>query len=452
MFTRMNRFSPSARRGMGPFFLRSLPWMAVAVTLGAASVGRCDPPVASEDTVEEESAAPDLRARQFQQLAKEATALERQSNVLKKVAKFVEPTVVHIDAEKSVFGRHTDVEEAGSGFIARFADLQQFYVITNRHVIKNATNRDIKIRLADGRILNPTKVWSDPETDIAVMAITGTHLAASQLGDSQNVEIGDFVLAVGSPFGLSHSVTFGIISAKGRRDLKLGDEVHYQDFMQTDAAINPGNSGGPLINLRGEVVGMNTAIASSSGGSEGIGFTIPINMVLLIARQLVERGSVTRAFLGVALDSKFSPAAATSVGLLRPRGARITRVTPGSPAEAAKLQTGDVILKYNGVPIENDSHLINMVSLTEVGKEIPLVVFREQKVVALTVKVGAAPPKTPPAAATPAAMPNGNSSGHEPAAQARNDESFRLFAVTLPGSSIARGGSRGAQSAAECNR
>ena len=154
------------------------------------------------------------------------------------------------------------------------------------------------------------------------------------------MEIGDFVLAVGSPFGLSHSVTFGIISAKGRRDLELGDgEVRYQDFLQTDAAINPGNSGGPLFNLRGEVIGMNTAIASSSGGNEGIGFTIPINMVMMIARQLVERGTVVRAYLGVGLDDSSAPAAATSVGLPRPGGARLKcRRLPASPAEAAKLK------------------------------------------------------------------------------------------------------------------
>jgi serine protease Do len=213
------------------------------------------------------------------------------------------------------------------------------------------------------------------------------------VGNSDALEIGDYVLAVGSPFSLSHSVTLGIISAKGRRDLKLGDDVRFQDFLQTDAAINPGNSGGPLINLRGEVVGMNTAIASSSGGNDGIGFTIPINMVMVVARQLVERGTVVRAFLGVGLDKQFSPSAATSVGLRRPQGARVTRVTPGSPAEAAHLQTGDVILKYNGVLVENDTHLINMVTVSEVGKEIPVSVFRDQKLLTIPVRVGAAPPK-----------------------------------------------------------
>jgi serine protease Do len=379
--------------------MRRAPWLAAALLLPTTMFFLAGAAARAQDGLDDEYSAAS-RKELLDQLAQEASLLERQSNVLKKVVKLVGPTVVHIDADKSLYGRRSDVEEAGSGFVVKFGDRP--YVITNRHVIKNATLGDIRIRLTDGRVLNPTKVWSDPETDIAVMSVADTRLPTSQLADSNLVEIGDFVLAIGSPFGLSHSVTFGIISAKGRRDLKLGDEVHFQDFLQTDAAINPGNSGGPLINLRGEVVGMNTAIASSSGGSEGIGFTIPINIVMVVARQLVERGSVVRAFMGVALDRKFSPAMATSVGLRRSRGAHITRVTPGSPAEAAKLQAGDVVLRYDGVPVEDDLHLINMVSLTEVGRSVPLSVFRDQKVLSLTVKVGAAPPKPPAANSAPA--------------------------------------------------
>jgi serine protease Do len=199
---------------------------------------------------------------------------------------------------------------------------------------------------------------------------------------------------MGSPFGLSHSVTFGIVSAKGRRDLELGDDVRFQDFLQTDAAINPGNSGGPLVNLRAEVIGMNTAIASSSGGSEGIGFAIPINMVMVIVKQLIERGTVERAYMGVALDSKFGPAVAIAVGLSRPRGARVTRITPGSPAEHAKLQPGDIILRYNGVRIDNDSHLISLVSLTEVGKKVVLQIFRDRHLQELPVTLAKSPPRT----------------------------------------------------------
>jgi serine protease Do len=265
------------------------------------------------------------------------------------------------------------------------------FILTNRHVIKAANEKSIKIRLSDGRQINPTRVWSDQDTDIAVMAVNAPGLTAAKLGNSDEMEIGDFVLAVGSPFGLSHSITFGIVSATGRRDLQLGDGVKFQDFIQTDAAINPGNSGGPLINLHGEVVGMNTAIASSSGGNEGIGFSIPINMVMIVAKQLVERNSVVRAFMGVSLDSAFDPATAISVGLKRPRGARVKDVTPDSPAADANLQKGDVILEYGGVRIDNDSHLINLVSLTEVGREVPLLVFRDQQVIKVTVKVASAP-------------------------------------------------------------
>ena len=195
------------------------------------------------------------------------------------------------------------------------------YVLTNRHVIKNHNKADIKIRLYDNHELNPLQIWSDPDTDIALMAVAADDLVPARIGDSDQLEIGDSVLAMGSPFGLSRSVTSGIISAEGRRDLKLGEQgVRLQDFLQTDAAINPGNSGGPLISMRGEVVGMNTAIVSNSGGFEGIGFSIPINMVMMVARHLIEKGVVVRAFLGVTYDKEFDAAMATKLGLPRPYG------------------------------------------------------------------------------------------------------------------------------------
>ncbi|HEY1784305.1 MAG TPA: trypsin-like peptidase domain-containing protein, partial [Pirellulales bacterium] len=223
-----------------------------------------------------------------------------------------------------------------------------------------------------------------------IMSVSAPNLVASRLGNSDDIEIGDFVLAVGSPFGLSHSVTFGIVSAESRRDLELGSDVKYQDFLQTDAAINPGNSGGPLINLRGEVIGMNTAIASSSGGNEGIGFTIPINMVKVISQQLVKEGHVVRGRLGIQLDGKFS-STTTQVGVQLPRGARISAVQPGTPAAAAKLEVGDTILKFDGVPVENNQHLHDMVSLTEVGRNVPVTVSRGGQVLNLFVRVGSEP-------------------------------------------------------------
>jgi serine protease Do len=185
---------------------------------------------------------------------------------------------------------------------------------------------------------------------------------------------------MGSPFGLSHSVTFGIVSAKGRRDLELGGTgLELQNFLQTDAAINPGNSGGPLVNLRGQVVGINTAIASNSGGSEGIGFAIPIRMFMFAAKQLVERGEVQRAYLGVRLNPDFDAALAAALGLPRPFGALVTHVEANSPAAAAGIQKGDVILEFNDVTIDDDNHLVNAVKLIEVGSQVTLVVLRGQE-------------------------------------------------------------------------
>jgi serine protease Do len=368
--------------------------------LSHASLGQAQP----KD--EADPAAAQERIRLYDALAKEVSDLEGHSKVLKSAIALVSPTVVHIDAERpQAAGRPARyngvVEEAGSGVIVELGGA--FYVLTNRHVIKDHDLSEIAIKLYDNRQINPTKVWTDPETDIAVMSISSPHLLAARVGDSQRVEIGDFVLAMGSPFGLSHSVTFGIVGAKGRRSLSLGaDPVPYQDFLQTDAAINPGNSGGPLINLRGELIGINTAIASNSGGNEGIGFSIPINMVMVVARQMIEHGSVVRAFMGVGLDKDFDAPAAAKLGLPRPYGALIKTLTPGAPAESAKLQVGDVILEFNGATIDDDDHLMNVVALTEVGKEVPLVIWRNRRETHVTVKVGNRSDYTPgPALAPP---------------------------------------------------
>jgi serine protease Do len=338
-----------------------------------------------------EAPTPEERARQYDDLIGEAQHLERQAMALRKVAHFVKPTVVHIDAERvdsfNTRGKRVStVEDAGSGTIIEYKG--KHYILTNRHVVKSAASmKTIKIKLADGRTITPTAVWSDPATDIAVMAVSAEGLVPARLGDSDKLDVGDFVLAVGSPFGLSHSVTFGIVSAKGRRKLDLGEGVEFQDFIQTDAAINPGNSGGPLMSLRGELIGMNAAIASNSGGSEGIGFTIPINMAMVVARQLIEYGTVSRAYLGVTLDSKFTQSAAQKLGLFRPVGARVVAITDNSPAQVAKLQVDDVILEINNVRIDDDNHLVSMVALTEVGRELPLLVYRNGQSIRLSVKV-----------------------------------------------------------------
>ena len=336
---------------------------------------------------------PEKREELYRQLRSEAEILKTQTNVVKTVAKLVGPTVVHIEADVAPrvapqFGSSRQrIEEAGSGVIVEVG--ANLYILTNRHVIDGAEASGIRITLADGRQIRPQRTLVDPETDTGVLVVSAPDLVAAPVGDSDEMEIGDFVLAVGSPFGLSHSVTYGIISAKGRRDLELGDSgVRLRDFLQTDAAINPGNSGGPLINLRGEVIGINTAIASNSGGSEGIGFSIPINMFMAVAKQLIDQGKVTRAFLGVTLDRDFGPAMAAELGLPRPLGARIIDLTENSPAATADLRRGDVILQFNSISVEDDAHLVNLVNLTEVGKEVSLLVFRERQTKVVKVRVG----------------------------------------------------------------
>jgi serine protease Do len=385
---------PCGARWRLPFFLALSAWPALLLSLLLCGIVRAQTPV-DAGTDLRQSISPPQRQELYRQLASQAEVLQAQSSVVKTVAKLVGPAVVHIEVsvtEKAVMkhGGNRLLEEAGSGVIVKLQENR--YVITNRHLIDGAVPAKIRIKLADGRIIAPSKVWQDSETDVAVMAVDAPGLGDAAVGDSQQMDVGDFVLAVGSPFGLSHSVTYGIISAKGRRDLDMGgSDIRLQDFLQTDAAINPGNSGGPLINLRGEVIGINCAIASPSGGNYGIGFAIPSNMVMNVARQLVEQGKVTRAFLGVNLDA-VSPIKASELGLERPAGALITLVTPNSPAEAAGLQRDDVILRIGDTPIDDDGHVMNVISFSEVGKEIPVVVYRDRKSVLVNVSPSAWPP------------------------------------------------------------
>ncbi len=321
----------------------------------------------------------------YEQLAQDAIAMDRQYSLLKQLIKAVSPSVAHIEAKKREKPNATSssssqtrtpvvIEEAGSGVVIQHRN--QYYVITNYHVIEDSSLGDVRIE-ADGRIYYPSKIMHDRETDLSVMAVNRSDLAPARIGDSHQVEIGDFVVAVGSPFGLSHSVSYGIVSALDRHDLELGPQgVRYQNFIQTDAAINPGNSGGPLINLRGEIVGINTAIASNSGGSDGIGFSIPMNMVMRIAGDLIDYGSVRRGFLGVSLDANYSYEKATSLGLPFGYGAYVSAITAGSPAALADLRIGDVILEFDGDRVANDSHLVTKVSLAEIDATVPVKIFR----------------------------------------------------------------------------
>jgi serine protease Do len=334
------------------------------------------------------STAASEREAEYAALARDVESLGREFSLVKRVVKLISPAVVHIESKPlPKYQGLLRIEEAGSGVIVQFGS--RHYVLTNRHVIRHSSPERIEIHLHDGRVLHPTQIWSDSETDVAAMAVDASNLAAARLGDSDALEIGEFVLAVGSPFGLSQSVTRGIVSAKGRHNLDLGDDdLKWQNFIQTDAAINPGNSGGPLVNLRGEVIGLNTAIASASGGNEGIGFSIPVNIVSRIARALVDNHNVPRGFLGVKLDINFNQQRAEALGLARLVGTRVSRVEPRSPAEQANLRVNDVILEFNGVRIEQDMHLISLVKLTEIGRRVPIAVLRDGKVIRMNVEIG----------------------------------------------------------------
>ncbi len=320
------------------------------------------------------------RERLFNELAEEFNTFDRLGNLVRRVSQLVKPSVIHIEAHKTEHksGTHESYDEAGSGVVIKVRG--EFWILTNRHVINGASPKEILLRASNGREFHPSRIHADPSTDVAVMKIDEIGIPAARLGDSDQIEIGDFVIAIGSPFGLSHSVTFGILSAKGRRDLSLGEQkIDLQDFFQTDAAINPGNSGGPLLNLRGEVIALNTAIASSSGGSEGIGFAIPMNMAIKVADQLILHGKLRRGYLGVTLDPDFTSADLAAAGYSLISGALVKNVRSGSPAEQAHLQRGDIIVEFDGRQVENDDHLVAQVGLTSVGAKIPMIIYRDGK-------------------------------------------------------------------------
>jgi serine protease Do len=267
----------------------------------------------------------------------------------------------------------------GSGFIVS----EDGYILTNNHLVKNA---EVVTVTMQGERKFPAKIVGvDPKTDIAVIKIDMKNLPYVALGDSSSLEVGEWVMAIGNPFGLEASVTVGVVSAKGRSQLHLTD---FEDFIQTDAAINPGNSGGPLLNMDGQVIGMNTAIVSPNGGGYiGIGFAVPSNMIMPIMNQLIKTGKVTRGFLGVALQQVDSDLA-SSFGLSTPDGALISEITKGSPAETAGLKSGDVILKYNNLPVANISQFRNSVSLMSPGTNLSLSVYRDGKMILIPIQVG----------------------------------------------------------------
>ncbi len=266
----------------------------------------------------------------------------------------------------------------GSGVIV---DSERGLVLTNHHVIANAIQ--ITITMRDGRQVEAEIVGADPKTDIAVLKIPTENLTALKTADSNELKVGDFVVAIGNPFGLGQTVTSGIISALSRSGLGIEE---YEDFIQTDASINPGNSGGALVNLRGELVGINTAIFSQSGASHGIGFAIPINLALRIAEQILETGEVKRGFLGVSIQD-ISPSLAEAFGLDKKNGALINKVLKDSPADKAGLQPGDVVISIDGKKVRNANDVRNRIGLLPVGEKIQFKLLRDGKEFELVVLV-----------------------------------------------------------------
>ena len=265
----------------------------------------------------------------------------------------------------------------GSGVIVA----EDGYIITNNHVVAGATQ--VTVSLADKREFEAKVVGTDPKTDVALLKIDGTDLPVVPLGNSDRARVGDIVLAIGNPFGIGQTVTMGIISATGRSHVGI---VDYENFIQTDAAINPGNSGGALVDIAGNLVGINTAIISRTGGYQGIGFAVPANIVKAVMDAIVKHGRMIRGWLGVSVQEVTSQIAA-EFGLKKPCGALIVDVSPRSPAAKAGLRRGDIIVRYGDDEIEKVTALRNLIADTPINKKVPLSVWRDRKNIEVTVVI-----------------------------------------------------------------
>jgi len=307
-------------------------------------------------------------------------------------------------------------------------------------VVENAS--EITVTLQDGRDLKAEVVGSDAPSDVAVLKVKPDGLSQISLGDSARVEVGDFVVAIGNPFGLQHTVTSGIISGLSRSGINPDG---YEDFIQTDASINPGNSGGALVNLRGELIGINTAILSRSGGNIGIGFAIPVNMARSVMEQLIRYGSVKRGQLGVSMYT-VTPDIAHSLGLNSALGALVSQVVEGSPADKAGIRTGDVITSVNGQPVKSNSELRNTIGLRRVGDKVEIGLVRDGKPLRVTAVI----------ADTAAELSGGPSSIHKSLDGATledaPDASGALVRSVEAGSAAAQAGLRAADLIVGANR
>ncbi len=333
--------------------------------------------------------------------------LSRTSQAIAEIVKEAMPAVVFVQVEKTIeqgpspfgqdpFGMFNDPffqrffgpqlrqrprkfkqRGQGSGFIIS----KDGYILTNNHVVGEADS--ISVKLADGRKFKAKVIGKDPQSDVAVIKINAKDLPVLPLGNSDALQVGEWVIAIGNPFGLTQTVTVGVVSAKGRSRLGITD---YEDYIQTDAAINPGNSGGPLINIHGEAIGINSAIFSRSGGYMGIGFAIPINMAKAVKDQLIKNGKVVRGWLGVVIQ-EIDEDLAKSFGLKKTEGVLISEVAENSPAKKAGLKSGDIILEMNGHKVYDIGELRNKIALTPPGTKVHFLILREDKKKKVTVTI-----------------------------------------------------------------
>lgn len=323
-------------------------------------------------------------------ISKEAVdILTKNNQAMVEVVAAVKPSVVNISSTKTIRRRGMPSPFFNDPFFKRFFgdEFRSFempkeykqsglgsgvivdkdgYILTNNHVVKGAD--EIKVKLSDEREFKGKVIGVDPKTDLAVIKIDSNHLPVIKLGDSDKLQVGETVIAIGNPFGLSHTVTSGIVSATGRANVGIAD---YEDFIQTDAAINPGNSGGALVNVRGELVGINTAIFSTTGGYQGIGFAIPSNMTKVVMDSLIKKGKVIRGWLGVTIQP-LTPDLAKQFNLKDKKGVLVADVVEDSPAEKTGIERGDVIVEFDGKKVDDVTDLRNMVANTLPNEEVPI--------------------------------------------------------------------------------
>ena len=377
-------------------------WMTAGLVLAAGVVlGLSFPNLTARVAYAVQSAKADAAASRL-------SAATDLSDAFANVAEVIRPSVVQISSVKKItpkrrlgigpFEDNPFREFFGDRFFERILPMPREYiqrglgtgvivsddgyVLTNNHVVGDAD--EVSVKLSDNRVFKARVVGTDRKTDLAVLKIDADNLHPARLGDSDRLRVGDWVVAAGNPFGLTASITAGIVSAKGRANVGIAD---YEDFIQTDAAINPGNSGGPLVNLHGEVIGINTAIFTKSGGYMGIGFAIPINMAKSVMNSLIKEGRVVRGFLGVQIQN-LDEGLAKSFGYDGTDGALVADVVPGGPADKAGLKPGDIIVQFNGHKVKDNNDLRARVAATRPGTETTLEIIREGKRIEKRVKIG----------------------------------------------------------------